>query len=57
MTDPLAHLPLHTAFRPDLNVLVSRWAYQPEVEELPALYQQLREVALACGFRFWLQDI
>ncbi|GAB2944674.1 hypothetical protein GCM10027048_06960 [Hymenobacter coalescens] len=48
---------LHSAYRPDLGLLVSRWGYQPDPAELPPIYEQLTEQALACGCRFWLQDI
>ncbi|GAA3971903.1 hypothetical protein [Hymenobacter antarcticus] len=43
--------------RADLDILVSRWAYQPHPRELPAVYQQMTDVALHEKSRFWLQDI
>ena len=50
--------PLHqTSFRPDLNVLIGRWGYQPTPAELPPVYDELREAALRTGCGFWLQDI
>ena len=51
-----SHL-LQLAFRPDLNVLVGRWGYQPQPYELSAVYQQVQELAVKHGCRFWLQDI
>ena len=45
------------SYRVDLDVLVSRWAYQPDPRELPAVYQQMTDVALQEKARFWLQDI
>ena len=48
---------LQLAHRPDLNILVGRWGYQPEPRELPAVYQQVEAVALENQSRFWLQDI
>ncbi len=52
-----ATTPLHLAHRPDLGILVGRWAYQPEPHELPPIYQQVKKVALEHQSRFWLQDI
>ena len=52
-TNPL----LQNTYRPDLDVLVGRWGYQPAPELLPAAYEQLTREALAVGCRFWLQDI
>jgi hypothetical protein len=43
--------------RPDLGILVGRWGYQPDPAELPAVYQQVKDVALQGRNRFWLQDI
>ena len=43
--------------RADLDILVSRWGYQPDPHELPAVYQQMRDAALRENARFWLQDI
>lgn len=54
--EQLAEL-LHTTYRPDLNVFVGRWGYQPAPELLPRAYEHLTEKALATGCRFWLQDI
>ncbi|WP_210516951.1 hypothetical protein [Hymenobacter terricola] len=48
---------LQLAYRPDLDILVGRWGYQPEPQELPAVYQQVTQVALQEHSRFWLQDI
>lgn len=48
---------LHTTYRPDLDLLVGRWGYQPAPELLPCAYEHLTEQALAAGGRFWLQDI
>jgi len=48
---------LQLAFRPDLNIPVGRWGYQPQPRELPAVYQQVQELAVEHGCRFWLQDI
>lgn len=52
-TPPLLQL----AHRPDLDILVGRWGYQPEPYELPAVYLQLQAVAGQEHSRFWLQDI
>ncbi len=53
-TSPLLDL----TFRPDLNVLLGRWLYQPEHSaELLPCYQQLADTTLASGCRFWLQDL
>jgi hypothetical protein len=54
-SEPSALLDL--AHRPDLDILVGRWAYQPDPAELPAVYQQVMDVALREHARFWLQDI
>jgi hypothetical protein len=44
--------------RPDLDVLLGRWHYQPEhPAELRPCYAQLADLALATGCRFWLQDL
>lgn len=53
VTPPLLQL----TYRPDLEVLVGRWGYQPEPYELPAVYQQVTAAALQEHSRFWLQDI
>ena len=45
------------AYRSDLDILVSRWAYQPDPHELPAVYRQMCEAAVDRQARFWLQDI
>ena len=45
------------SYRSDLDILVSRWGHQPDPHELPAVYQQMRDVALRENARFWLQDI
>ncbi|NML66926.1 hypothetical protein HHL22_17100 [Hymenobacter sp. RP-2-7] len=45
-------------FRPDLDVLLGRWRYQPALPaELRASYQQLADLALTHRCRFWLQDL
>jgi hypothetical protein len=44
-------------YRPDLNIFVGRWGYQPGVEQLPSVYQDLRQQGQEAGCRFWLQDI
>lgn len=44
--------------RPDLDILLGRWRYQPEQPAaLRPCYQQLADQALATGCRFWLQDL
>lgn len=48
---------IHFSHRADLDVLVGRWGYQPHPRELPAVYQQMTDVALQKKARFWLQDI
>ena len=48
---------LQLAHRPDLDILLGRWAYQPAPQELPTVYQRMETVALAEHCRFWLQDI
>ena len=48
---------LHIAHRPDLEVLIGRWGYQPDPTALPAEYERLTEAALACNASCWLQDI
>ncbi|GAA4043692.1 hypothetical protein GCM10022409_32140 [Hymenobacter glaciei] len=48
---------LQLSYRPDLNILVGRWGYQPDPHELPAVYKEVQELALKHGCRFWLQDI
>ena len=54
--NPLPEL-LHLAYRPDLDVLIGRWGYQPEPGALSAEYQRLQAMALECHARHWLQDI
>jgi len=56
MTTPPTPL-IEFAHRPDIDILVGRWGYQPHPAELPAVYQQMSEEALKEGARFWLQDI
>ncbi len=52
------NLPLFDlALRSDMDVLMGRWGFQPEVTELPACYEALAAAAQASGCRFWLQDI
>ena len=48
---------LQLTFRPDLDILVGRWGYQPDPAELPAAYELLTEAGLQNNSRFWLQDI
>ena len=48
---------LQLSHRPDLDILVGRWTYQPQPHELPPIYQQLQAVAMQEQSRFWLQDI
>ena len=48
---------LQLDYRPDLNILVGRWGYQPAPHELPLVYQQVEELAIEANCRFWLQDI
>ena len=48
---------LQMAYRPDLNILVGRWGYQPDPHELPPVYKQVQELAVEHKCRFWLQDI
>ncbi|UOQ73287.1 hypothetical protein [Hymenobacter cellulosilyticus] len=55
-SEPISEL-LHLVYRPDLNIFVGRWGYQPEIEQLPAVYEELRRLGEESGCRFWLQDI
>jgi hypothetical protein len=48
---------LNILYRPDLDVLIGRWGYQPEAAALPAAYERLTDAALAYKARCWLQDI
>lgn len=48
---------LQLAYRPDLEVLIGRWGYQPEPNALAAEYQRLEAVAIEHQARRWLQDI
>ena len=57
MSDEASPPLLQLAYRPDLNVLVGRWGYQPAPHELPPVYKEVQEQAVAHGCRFWLQDI
>ncbi|MDJ0364477.1 hypothetical protein QMK33_04880 [Hymenobacter sp. H14-R3] len=44
--------------RPDLDILLGRWRYQPEQPAaLRPCYYQLADQALATGCRSWLQDL
>lgn len=43
--------------RPDLNVLIGRWGFQPDPAELPAQYERLEAAALKHRAQYWLQDI
>ena len=59
MPEPL-YLPplLELTPRPDLGMLFSRWHYQPDTPAaLRPCYQELAELAVATGCRFWLQDL
>ncbi|QKG58176.1 hypothetical protein GKZ68_17010 [Hymenobacter sp. BRD128] len=59
MPDQLPDTPLlELTLRPDLDVLLGRWRYQPEhPAALRPCYQHLANLALATGCRFWLQDL
>ena len=57
MTSETPESLLQLAHRPDLDILLGRWAYQPAPQELPAVYQHMEAVALKERCRFWLQDI
>ncbi|GAB3877218.1 hypothetical protein GCM10028824_36800 [Hymenobacter segetis] len=57
MTTETPQTLLELTHRPDLDILVGRWAYQPVEQELPAVYQHVEAVALQEDCRFWLQDI
>ena len=48
---------LQLTYRPDLEVLIGRWGFQPDPAALPAEYERLKAAALAHGTRCWLQDI
>ena len=49
---------LQLTYRPDLNLLVGRWGFQPDdMALLPLVYEQLAATALNHGSRRWLQDI
>ncbi len=49
---------LELTLRPDLDVLFGRWHYQPDTPaELRPCYQELADLALSTGCRFWLQDL
>lgn len=48
---------LQLSYRPDLDILIGRWGYQPAPAALPAEYERLTAAALAHGTRRWLQDI
>ena len=56
---PLSASPLlELTLRPDLDVLLGRWRYEPaQPAELRPCYQQLADLAVATGCRFWLQDL
>jgi hypothetical protein len=56
MNSPDAEL-LQLTYRADLDVLIGRWGYQPDIAALPAVYEQLAATALAHKARCWLQDI
>ena len=56
--NPLVSSLLELAPRPDLDVLLGRWRYQPhDPADLRPCYQHLADVALEAGCRFWLQDL
>ena len=48
---------LQLTYRPDLEVLIGRWGYQPDPAALPAEYERLEAAALQHQARHWLQDI
>ena len=48
---------LQLTYRPDLDLLLGRWGYQPQPHELTPVYEQVRAMALQEHSRFWLQDI
>ncbi|MFD2784286.1 hypothetical protein [Hymenobacter rubripertinctus] len=48
---------LQLTYRPDLDLLVGRWSYQPDPALLPAAYELLTARALESGCSYWLQDI
>jgi hypothetical protein len=47
---------LHLTYHEDLGLLVGRWGYHPNHSETAAAYEHLREMALRCQARRWLQD-
>ena len=59
MPDQLPDSPLlELTLRPDLDVLLGRWHYQPtHPAELRPCYQQLADLSFSTGCRFWLQDL
>ena len=57
MSDDHSSPLLQLAYRSDLNILVGRWGYQPEPQELLPVYKEVQELATAHACRFWLQDI
>lgn len=57
MLPPPTPVLLDLTYRPDLQILIGRWGYQPDPAELPAEYQRLEAVALTHGAQYWLQDI
>lgn len=59
MPNPSATPPLlELTLRPDLGVLLGRWHHQPtHPAELRPRYQELADLALTTGCRFWLQDL
>ncbi len=48
---------LQLTYRPDLEVLIGRWGYQPDPAALPTEYVRLAAAAQAHGAQRWLQDI
>jgi hypothetical protein len=48
---------LNITHRPDLNMLIGRWGYQPDPDALPAEYGRLTAAALSHRALCWLQDI
>ncbi|GAB3661083.1 hypothetical protein GCM10027594_31110 [Hymenobacter agri] len=57
MSDDASSPLLELTYRSDLNILVGRWGHQPAPHELPPVYQQVQEMAIAHNCRCWLQDI
>lgn len=56
---PASHLAdlMPTTYRPDLDILVSRWTQQPPPAQLRPVYDELAILAQQQQARYWLQDI